>query len=74
MEGSAERAKLDQRYGRANIRRLIAAYEEEKANMEWLKKSAMMCPGCQCYVEKAKGCNHVRSTIFWGTSALMDGR
>ncbi|KJA25945.1 hypothetical protein HYPSUDRAFT_64171 [Hypholoma sublateritium FD-334 SS-4] len=59
QEGSEERAKLDRRYGRANIRRLVAAYEEEKANMEWLKKSATMCPGCQCYVEKTKGCNHM---------------
>jgi hypothetical protein len=60
QEGSEERDKLERRYGKANIRRLVAAYEEEKANMEWLKKSATMCPGCQCYVEKTRGCNHVR--------------
>ncbi|KAF9480441.1 RWD-domain-containing protein [Pholiota conissans] len=58
-EGSEKREILERRYGKANIRRLIAAYEEEKANLEWLKSSATMCPGCQCYVEKSRGCNHM---------------
>ncbi|KAF8971578.1 hypothetical protein BDZ97DRAFT_1787188 [Flammula alnicola] len=58
-EGSDERAKLEWRYGKANIRRLVATYEEEKANLDWLTSSTMMCPGCQCYVEKTMGCNHM---------------
>ncbi|KAF9560213.1 RWD-domain-containing protein [Agrocybe pediades] len=58
-EGSQERAALERRFGRANMLRLVATYEEEKANMQWLKSSTMMCPGCQCHVEKTLGCNHM---------------
>jgi len=58
-EGSPERAQLERRFGRTNIRRLVATYEEEKANLQWLKASTMMCPGCQCHVEKTMGCNHM---------------
>jgi len=58
-EGSPERIALEQRFGRANIRRLVATYEEEKANLQWLEQSTMMCPGCRCHVEKTLGCNHV---------------
>ncbi|KAF8895056.1 RWD domain-containing protein [Gymnopilus junonius] len=58
-EGSGERAKLERRFGRANIRRLVATYQEEKANLNWLKSSTMLCPGCQCHVEKNMGCNHM---------------
>ncbi|KAH9487157.1 E3 ubiquitin-protein ligase itt1 [Psilocybe cubensis] len=58
-EGSPERAKLERRFGKANIIRLVATYEEEKANMQWLSSSTMQCPGCQCHVEKNMGCNHM---------------
>ncbi|KAF9042083.1 hypothetical protein BJ165DRAFT_1349187 [Panaeolus papilionaceus] len=58
-EGSPERIALEQRFGRANIRRLVATYEEEKANLQWLEQSTMMCPGCRCHVEKTLGCNHM---------------
>ncbi|KAF8168338.1 hypothetical protein B0H34DRAFT_855092 [Crassisporium funariophilum] len=58
-EGSIERARLERRFGRANIRRLVATYEEDKANMQWLSASTMSCPGCQCHVEKTMGCNHM---------------
>ena len=59
-EGSLERSKLEQQFGRVLIRRLISQYEEEKANLQWLIESTMKCPGCRCYVEKNMGCNHVR--------------
>jgi E3 ubiquitin-protein ligase RNF14 len=59
-EGSAEREKMELQFGRVMIRRLINQYEEEKANLQWLSKSAMQCPGCRCHVEKNMGCNHVR--------------
>lgn len=63
-EGSPAREKLEQRFGRVNLRRLIAQYEEEKANLQWLAASATKCPGCHCYVEKNMGCNHV-SLLFY---------
>jgi len=59
-EGSREREKLEQQYGRVMIRRLINQYEEEKANLQWLGESTMKCPGCHCYVEKNMGCNHMK--------------
>lgn len=59
-EGSPKREKMEQQFGRVNVRRLIKHYKEEKANLQWLSESTMKCPGCHCYVEKNKGCNHVR--------------
>jgi E3 ubiquitin-protein ligase RNF14 len=59
-EGSPARKRLEQRLGRVNIRRLIKRYEEDKANLKWLATSATQCPGCNCYVEKSMGCNHVK--------------
>src|SRR6266571_8705169 len=59
-EGSAKRRQLEFRFGKVNIKRLVATYQEEQANLELLKSSTTICPGCQCYVEKNTGCNHVR--------------
>ncbi|EIM92759.1 RWD-domain-containing protein [Stereum hirsutum FP-91666 SS1] len=58
-EESPSRRALEQRYGKANIARLVLKYEEEKANREWLAKSTMSCPSCQIHVEKSHGCNHM---------------
>ncbi|KAI0690685.1 RWD-domain-containing protein [Cytidiella melzeri] len=58
-EGSPARALLECRYGRANIRRLVAKYEEDQANKKWMDKATMACPGCRIKVEKAYGCNHM---------------
>ncbi|ETW87498.1 hypothetical protein HETIRDRAFT_378542 [Heterobasidion irregulare TC 32-1] len=58
-DGSPSRAVLEQRYGKANITRLVAKYKEDQANREWLESSTMACPGCQIKVEKSIGCNHM---------------
>ncbi len=58
-EGSGKRVELERRFGKVNLRRMVATYQEEKANMEYLKSSTTMCPGCRCNVEKNMGCNHV---------------
>ena len=58
-EGSAERERLERRFGKRNIQRLVAAHREEKLNSEWLRVSTTECPGCQVRVEKNLGCNHV---------------
>lgn len=53
-EESPSRRALEQRYGKANIARLVLKYEEEKANREWLAKSTMSCPSCQvCIIRRA---------------------
>lgn len=46
-EHSPSRRALEQRYGKANIARLVRKYEEEKANREWLENSTTSCPSCQ---------------------------
>ena len=50
---------MERQFGKGNIGRLVAAYEEEQANKQWLKSSTMACPGCDVHVEKSLGCNHV---------------
>lgn len=52
-----ERRTLELRYGTANIKRLVAAYEEEKALQEWLAENSTQCPGCRTAIEKESGCN-----------------
>lgn len=65
-EGSSERLVLERRFGATNIRRLVAKYQEEQANKQWLEQSTMACPSCHVHVEKSLGCNHVRvvSTVW----------
>ncbi|KWU45046.1 hypothetical protein RHOSPDRAFT_17004 [Rhodotorula sp. JG-1b] len=60
LSGDAEqRQTLEVRYGAANIKRLVAAYEEERALQEWLQAHSTQCPGCSAWVEKSQGCNHM---------------
>ncbi|KAK0555947.1 hypothetical protein OC846_001499 [Tilletia horrida] len=56
---SPERAALVRKYGLTNITRLVAAYEEERANRAWLSARTTRCPHCSCSVEKSEGCNHL---------------
>lgn len=53
------RRALEARYGRKNLLRLKAQYEEEKANQEWLKGKTQACPHCSSRIEKSLGCNHM---------------
>ncbi|GAA5973092.1 hypothetical protein JCM11641_006264 [Rhodosporidiobolus odoratus] len=60
LEGSpTERQGLEARYGASNLKRLVQAYEEEKALQEWLEENATRCPGCDVPIQKSHGCNHV---------------
>lgn len=63
-QGSVKRLELELRFGKVNIKRLVANYQEEQANLELLKSSTTICPGCQCHVEKNTGCNHVSLDPF----------
>lgn len=58
-EGSSERNLIERRYGRAHVKRLVARYQEEQLNKQWLESSTTSCPGCDVKVEKSLGCNHV---------------
>jgi E3 ubiquitin-protein ligase RNF14 len=62
-EDSPKRGLIERQYGKANVLRLVAKYEEDKSNAEWLKSSTMACPGCQVKVQKSAGCNHVSSLL-----------
>lgn len=68
-DGSSERERIERRYGRTNVLKLVAEYEEEQANKSWLAASTMACPGCEVYVEKSMGCNHVGGMEFIGRHA-----
>jgi len=59
-EGSPKREKLEQQFGRMNMRRLIGHYKERKATLKWLAQFTIQCPGCHCHVEKNMGCNHMK--------------
>jgi len=56
---SPVRKTMERRYGKKNLEKLVAKYEEDRANREWLEKSTMACPSCHVHVEKSMGCNHV---------------
>ncbi|EKM60880.1 uncharacterized protein PHACADRAFT_247093 [Phanerochaete carnosa HHB-10118-sp] len=58
-EGCTEREQIERRYGKANLTRLVAKYEEDRANKKWLDQSTMGCPSCRIKVEKSMGCNHM---------------
>ena len=60
-DGDPEKRFLEQRYGIANLRRLVAKYKEDEANRQWFAQSTMACPSCHVKVQKSVGCNHVRS-------------
>lgn len=63
-ENSREREVIEVRYGRANLRRLVAKYQEDLANKKWMDEATMACPGCRIKVEKSHGCNHVCRSPF----------
>lgn len=56
----AEQASLEQRYGAANIKRLVAVLEEERVNREWFEANSTDCPCCLIKVEKSEGCSHMQ--------------
>lgn len=59
-EGSAVRKNLDLRYGAKNLAKLVARWQEEKANRDYFEENSTSCPHCSVRVQKSHGCNHVR--------------
>ncbi|CAO1614064.1 unnamed protein product [Sympodiomycopsis kandeliae] len=55
----ATKRVMEVKYGRKNLLRLKAAYEEEKANESWMKGKTQSCPNCSSRIEKSSGCNHM---------------
>lgn len=45
-EGSDGRAQMERRFGKANLLRLVSAFEEQKANEAWLEGNSVKCPCC----------------------------
>lgn len=64
-QGSKEKAMLEFRFGKGNLRKLALRFEEDKVNREWLAKSTTTCPGCGVHTEKSSGCNHVCLFFFF---------
>lgn len=63
-EGDVKRIEIERRWGRANVRRLVKKYEEDRQNREWIEKSTIGCPGCGVHVQKSVGCNHVSAVVY----------
>lgn len=61
---SIERERMELRYGRRTLLKLVAKYQEEQLNKEWLETSTKTCPGCSLHIEKSLGCNHVRAVAM----------
>lgn len=58
-EDSPSRQLIERRYGKTNIRKLVAKYQDEQSNKKYLEDSTTACPGCNIHIEKSLGCNHV---------------
>eukprot|EP00794_Sanderia_malayensis_P007348 gene7349-8167_t len=48
-----ERAKLEQRYGKKNLKYLL----EESVSEKWIKDNAKKCPYCSVIIQRSEGCN-----------------
>lgn len=55
----AGKRQMEMRYGRKNLLKLKAQFEEDKANQAWLRERTQGCPHCSSPVEKSMGCNHM---------------
>ncbi|CAG8582921.1 7621_t:CDS:2 [Paraglomus occultum] len=53
---------LELRYGAVNLAKLVTEVKDTRANEEWLKSNAQLCPQCETPIEKSMGCNHMRCT------------
>ncbi|PWN49858.1 RWD-domain-containing protein [Violaceomyces palustris] len=58
-EGSPERQRLENTYGKAFLEKFIKQHEEDQANKKWLEEHATPCPSCGVRIEKSFGCNHM---------------
>lgn len=58
IEGTEEDQKrVIKQYGSKVVLKIVAQYQEEKKNSEWLESNATSCPGCNAHIEKTEGCN-----------------
>lgn len=58
-EGSSTRKEMEQRYGKANLEKMIRNYEEETQNKAYIESNTQKCPCCSVRIEKSMGCNHM---------------
>lgn len=56
---SPDRKIYHRRYGKKNLDRLQAEYEENEANRKWFEGHTRECCGCGTRVQKSQGCNHM---------------
>lgn len=55
MDEGDQRRELEMRFGRKNLQRMVAEFEQERDNAAWIKAHTMACPGCNASVEKNQG-------------------
>lgn len=56
---SPERAAFEKRYGKKQLTRMVAQWEEQEANNIWFERFTRACAGCGTRVNKSAGCNHM---------------
>jgi hypothetical protein len=56
---SHERAAFEKRYGKKQLTRMVAEWEEQEANNGWFERFTRACAGCGTRVNKSAGCNHM---------------
>ena len=62
---SLEKRRMELRYGKSTLQKLVKDYEDEQAFHKWLtERTGTPCPGCDLRVEKHSGCNHVRLSDY----------
>lgn len=54
-----DKASLELKYGKNNVRKLVDAYLEEQANAKWIEDNSTRCPDCQLDIERSFGCAHM---------------
>ncbi|KAL1921440.1 uncharacterized protein VTP21DRAFT_11156 [Calcarisporiella thermophila] len=60
MSGNEEtKRRLEYRYGRSNLLRLVEDIENQKATEDWISNNTSQCPSCGLNIEKSYGCNHM---------------
>ena len=72
---SPDRKIYHRRYGKKNLDRLQAEYEENEANRKWFEGHTRECCGCGTRVQKSQGCNHMicKSSIMQGWDRCLSG-
>ncbi|KAJ9051371.1 hypothetical protein DSO57_1005080 [Entomophthora muscae] len=58
-----ECTRLELRYGKKNLAKLVAELDAQKQFEAWSSSNAQACPNCSAVIEKTFGCNHMTCPV-----------